>query len=84
MEENKSLKVLRRTTAIEKKNKIKVLHETIITNRKYFLKIIAIFYLEQYSQKTRDAKTNTEDIPGISKKEIRSALGDTKINRASG
>lgn len=95
IEENKSLKVLRRKMALGKKEmtRIKDKNGNIVTNKKEILKVTEDFYRELYKQQQENTSPSfpikvinqgSEDIPDITEEEIRGALNEMKNNKAPG
>lgn len=95
VEENKSLKVLRRKMALGKKEISKIRDEkgNIVTDKKEILRVTEDFYRELYKQQQENTSPSSpikvlnqgsEDIPDITEEEIRGALNEMKNNKAPG
>lgn len=94
IEENRSLKVLRKKNVMWKKDihKIKNKNGDIMTNKRDIITTIETFYKQLYSTPNKELNTNipkvlnqgSEDIPEIDEAEIMAALKSMKNNKAPG
>ncbi|XP_072397915.1 uncharacterized protein [Diabrotica undecimpunctata] len=94
VEENKSLKVLKRGQALGKKNIVKLADRNgkVVTDKDQIIKIVEEFYTELYRERGKKDGTKlrkvqnvgSEDIPEITIEEVSKSLNQMKNNKAAG